>query len=199
MKKHSDLWTILYPDLKKLSLKLKAIILIIGFSSLQLLAITELPEGNGKSSTGIKIQPGFEPVQSIVTGRIVDATTREGMPGVNIVVKGTSSGTMSDSNGQYSLTAPPQGSVIVYSFIGYSSVERTFTGQPIINVELSGEVSALEEVVVVGYGTQKKVNLTGSVATASVEKLENRPITNVSQALQGMNGSLCQPGRWSAR
>ncbi len=200
MKRRSKSWVYHYPLFKKMIIQLKTVVFIIVFSSVQLLAVPESPGSTSGSLAGSVIKQAPEPVQSIITGRIVDATSREGMPGVNVVVKGTSTGTMTDANGQYSLPAPQQGSVIVFSFIGYTTVERTYTGQPLINVELASELSALEEVVVVGYGTQKKVNLTGSVATASVEKLENRPITNVSQALQGMNGLYVnqaggQPGK----
>ena len=204
MKKRSKPWVYHFPFLKKMLIKQRAILVIIALLGSGIINSGVFAEGTGVNAVSDMYIAGditmSEGQQSILTGRIVDALTREAMPGVNIVVKGTSTGTMTDSNGQYSLPAPSSGSVIVFSFIGYSSVERTYTGQPVINVELSGELSALEEVVVVGYGTQKKVNLTGSVATASVEKLENRPITNVSQALQGMNGLYVnqaggQPGK----
>lgn len=138
--------------------------------------------------------------QRLVTGKLTDSSTGDPMPGVNIVVKGTSIGAITDFNGLYSITAPGQNAVLMFSFIGYTPKEVVYTGQNVIDMTMTPETSALEEVVVVGYGTQKKVNLTGAIATSDVKKLENRPMTNVSQALQGMNGLYVnqaggQPGK----
>ena len=138
-----------------------------------------------------------------VSGTINDGSNNQPMPGVNIQVKGTSIGAISDIDGKYSLTAPGKNSTLIFSFIGFVSREIPLNGRTTLDVALEGELRGLEEVVVVGYGTQKKVNLTGAISTTDVEKLENRPMTNVSQALQGMNGLYVnqaggQPGKDAA-
>jgi TonB-dependent starch-binding outer membrane protein SusC len=138
-----------------------------------------------------------------VTGTITDASSREGMPGVNIQVKGTNVGVISDVDGKYSLSVPDKDAVLIFSFVGYVSREIAVNGRTVLDIALEGEMRGLEEVVVVGYGTQKKVNLTGAIATTDAAKLENRPMTNVSQALQGMNGLYVnqaggQPGKDAA-
>jgi hypothetical protein len=88
------------------------------------------------------------------------------MPGVNIQVKGTSTGAISDINGKYTLNVTDMNVTLVFSFIGYVTQELPVNGRTIIDVSLSEELLGLDEVVVVGFGTQKKVNLTGSVAAA---------------------------------
>jgi len=124
----------------------------------------------------------------VVTGTVVDENGTP-IPGVTISIPGTSVGTATDLNGTYSLSVP-EGATLVYSFIGYSSQTITVGGQSIINVTLAEDISSLEEVVVVGYGTQKKVNLTGSVDVISNEKLSNRQAPTVSQLLQGLSPGL---------
>jgi TonB-dependent starch-binding outer membrane protein SusC len=122
--------------------------------------------------------------QQTVSGKITDETGN-GMPGVNILVKGTSTGTTSDTNGQYSIEVQGQDAVLVFSFIGYSTVERTVGSQSAIDLAMEPNINALEEVVVVGYGVQKKSDLTGSVASVPMEALQMAPNTHISQFLQG--------------
>ena len=115
--------------------------------------------------------------QQSVTGKITDAATGEAMAGVNITVKGTTIGTMSGTNGTYNLTVTDRNATLVFSFIGYTTQEIPLSGRTTLNVALESEVTGLEEVVVVGYGTQKRINLTGSVASIDSRKLEKVPPT----------------------
>lgn len=106
--------------------------------------------------------------------------------GANVLEKGTSNGTITDLDGKYSLKVSPNATLII-KFVGYKDVQVSVAGKKVINVTLVEDAKALDEVVVVGYGTQKKVNLTGSVSSINVgEVAESRPITNISQALAGM-------------
>lgn len=108
------------------------------------------------------------------------------MEGVNILVKGSlTGGTVTDSKGHYSISAEP-GTVLVFSFAGYTSKEVTVDSRASINLSLSENPLAMETVVVVGYGTQKKVNLSGAVSQLSGKDVANRPVANATAALQGM-------------
>jgi TonB-linked SusC/RagA family outer membrane protein len=123
------------------------------------------------------------------TRRIVGTITDQSgnpLPGVSIIVKGTTIGIVSGSDGKYALDVPSDGKILVFSFIGMASQETTISGRVLIDVVMVEETTGLDEVVVVGYGTQKKVNLTGAVDVADGEKLANRQAPNVSQALQGV-------------
>ncbi|MFQ6682023.1 SusC/RagA family TonB-linked outer membrane protein [Phocaeicola vulgatus] len=104
---------------------------------------------------------------------------------VSTVVKGTTNGTITDFDGNFSLDGIKKGDVIVISYVGYQTQEIKWNGSP-LNVILKEDSKTLSEVVVVGYGTQKKANLSGSVAMVDSKELENRPIQNVSSGLQGL-------------
>src|SRR5665648_533063 len=123
--------------------------------------------------------------QLTITGKITDSQTGETMPGVNIVVKGSTIGTITSTDGKYSITVPDKNAVLAFSFIGYSTMEIPVEGKTVINVTLVSEALSLEEVVVVGYGTQSRRNITGSVASANMKKMEVLPVTNISQAFRG--------------
>lgn len=119
-----------------------------------------------------------------ITGRVTD-NNGEPVPGVTVSVPGTGIGTATDLDGKYSLSVP-EGSTLAFSFIGFVTQSIVVGDQSIIDVTLSEDISSLDEVVVVGYGTQKKVNLTGAISTVEFDdELNNRPITNASQALGG--------------
>lgn len=123
-------------------------------------------------------------VGKTVTGVIVDET---GLPviGANVIEKGTTNGTVTDMNGKYTLTVAPRSSLQI-SYIGFNEQIVKVGEESVINVTLHEDTHALEEVVVVGYGTQKKVNLTGAVSSVKFdEEMSNRPITDASQALSG--------------
>ncbi|MBB5284062.1 TonB-linked SusC/RagA family outer membrane protein [Rhabdobacter roseus] len=120
-----------------------------------------------------------------VTGRVLDATSQEGLPGVNILVKGTSRGTTTNTDGSFRIEVPTGEAVLVFSFVGYQPQEVRVGGQTTLQVRLAPDTKALEEVVVVGYGTQSKRNVTGSVAKVDMKRTETLPNTNVTQALRG--------------
>ncbi len=129
---------------------------------------------------------GFLPAyaqEHTVTGKVTDQNGME-MPGVNVVVKGTTRGTTTNSAGIYNLDAAPE-DVLVISFIGYTSQERKVGSATTIDIVLQEDVATLQEVVVVGYGTQKKSDLTGAVASVDGDKIRNAVTASVDQALQG--------------
>jgi TonB-linked SusC/RagA family outer membrane protein len=130
------------------------------------------------------------PPQDIaVTGRVLSADDEQGLPGVNVIVKGTTEGTITDADGNYSLRAPDDG-VLVFSFVGYTQQEIAIGGKTIINVSLQPDIQSLGEVVVVGYGTVLRKDLVGAVDQVKAESIQNRPVGNVTQALQGLSPSL---------
>lgn len=119
-----------------------------------------------------------------VSGLVSDDQNQP-LPGVNILEKGTSTGTTTDSNGEYKLNVSDANATLVYSFIGYASQEIPVTSRAIINVTLQVDILSLSEVVVVGYGTQKKTDLTGSISTVKGEALVRAPMPNLANALTG--------------
>lgn len=121
-----------------------------------------------------------------ITGTVVDKKLNEPIIGANVLVKGTSNGTITDFNGEFTLKNVAKGSTLVVSFIGYQPQSIIVDGtQKRMTIGMLEDSQTLNEVVVVGFGTQKKVNLTGAVATVDVKELEARPVTSVAQALQG--------------
>ena len=119
-----------------------------------------------------------------ITGNITDESG-ESIIGANILIKGTTIGVITDFEGNFSLMVPP-GAVLQVSYIGYLAREIAVNNQTVIKIQLREDTQALEEVVVVGYGVQKKENLTGAVSMANMEKvLGDRPVTSVGAALQG--------------
>ncbi|WP_187261612.1 SusC/RagA family TonB-linked outer membrane protein [Pontibacter beigongshangensis] len=119
-----------------------------------------------------------------VSGRVVD-NTGEGLPGVSVVVKGTTIGANTDIDGRYSLTVPNGNATLVFSYIGFVSQEVALNNRAVLDVTMATDTKTLEEVVVVGYGTQKKSDLTGAITSVSSAVIEERPVQNVLQALQG--------------
>lgn len=119
-----------------------------------------------------------------LSGRVTDEVN-SGMPGVNILVKGTATGTVSDAQGNFSISIPSNDAVLIFSFVGYLSREVPAGAQSSITVAMQPDVTSLSEVVVTGYGTQSKRDITGAVATVSTEQLLAVPSTNLGQAMQG--------------
>ncbi len=124
-------------------------------------------------------------LQLKVTGTVIDASTGEPLPGVSVLIEGTTLGTVTDNSGNYVLDVPGSNAVLVFSYIGYLHEKAIVDGRTRIDMKLSPDIKKLEEVVVVGYGTQKKVNLTGSVGNVQIKDMENRPLTNTGLTLQG--------------
>lgn len=125
-----------------------------------------------------------------ITGKIIDGEKGEPLPGVSITIKGTSRGATTNAKGDYSIKVPNKNSVLTFSFLGYENQEIVVDNQTIISVSLAPDAKSLEEVIVVGYGTQKKVNLTGAVSTIDSKAIENRPSSNLANALQGTSPGL---------
>lgn len=123
-----------------------------------------------------------------VTGVVKD-TNGETIIGANVTVKGQSIGTITDIDGRFVIDAPAN-AVLQITYIGYIAQEVNIGNRKEISITLKEDTQALDEVVVVGYGTQKKVNLTGSVASITPETIENRPITQTSQALAGLTSGV---------
>src|SRR5690606_2953795 len=120
-----------------------------------------------------------------VTGTVTDAETGESLPGVNILIKGTTTGTTSDIDGRYSLPVHGQQSVLVFSFVGYNSQEVAVGNRTQINVSLEPDLSELNEVVVVGYGTVKKSSVTSAISKIENDKLDQIPAGRPETALVG--------------
>lgn len=119
-----------------------------------------------------------------ISGVVTSADDTMPLPGVNVIVKGTTNGTNTDFDGNYSLTVQ-SGAVVEFSSVGYETVTITVGSQTIINVAMETDVEALGEIVVIGYGTQRKVDLTGAISTIKAEDIEKTPNSNVMQSLQG--------------
>ncbi len=128
--------------------------------------------------------------QQRVTGTVTDSKTGDALPGVNVVIQGTVTGIITDAGGSYALNVPGPSSILTFSFLGYVSQSITVGNQSTINVSLVEELTALDEVVVVGYGTQQKVNLTGSVGAVQGAEIAKRPTPNVQNLLQGRISGL---------
>jgi len=122
--------------------------------------------------------------QKKVTGKVTDSTGAS-LPGVSVVLKGTTSGVITDNSGNYSLSNIPENATLQFSFVGMKIQELKVGNQTSINIILSEEAIGLEEVVAIGYGTQKKKDLTGSVAVVDINALKSIPSGSADQALQG--------------
>jgi TonB-dependent SusC/RagA subfamily outer membrane receptor len=120
-----------------------------------------------------------------ITGKVLDSKDASPLPGVNVLIKGTGIGTSTDASGNYEINVPNESSVLVFSFVGFTSQEIAVGNQSVVDVNLATDAKALTEVVVIGYGTVRKSDLTGAVATIKGEELMDKPVPNVSQALQG--------------
>lgn len=122
--------------------------------------------------------------QQSVTGKVIDESG-EPLPGVTVIVKGTTNGTVTDINGVYSISNVSENATLVFSFVGMQSQEIIVGNQTSINVTLVVDAIGLEEVVAIGYGRVKKSDLTGSVSSIDSKVLENNPVSRIDQALQG--------------
>ncbi len=120
-----------------------------------------------------------------ITGEVISEEDQSGLPGVNVIVKGTVQGTVTDVEGNYSLNVPDEESIIVFSSVGFLTREFAVENRTVIDVTLTTDVTTLDELVVVGYGSVKKINLTGAVDVIDGEVFQNRGNTNVSQLLVG--------------
>ena len=133
--------------------------------------------------------------QTTVLGKVTD-NNGQALPGVSVVVKETSTGTSTDANGAFSISVPRASSVLVFSYVGYPIQEIEVGNKTTINVSLSPAAGQLNEVVVIGYGTQKRKEVTSAVATVNAEQFNKGNISDVTQLLQGkVSGlSISRPG-----
>lgn len=153
-------------------------LMLLGTSALgvQAKASPTMPPMGGVSST--------EQVSNQCTGTITDANG-EPIIGASVQVKGTHDGAVTDLNGRFVLSNVPKNATLIVSYVGFTTQEITWKGSP-LKIRLTEDQQSINEVVVVGYGTQKKANLSGSVAQINGKALENRPINNVTSGLQGL-------------
>jgi len=121
----------------------------------------------------------------VISGRVVSAKTNEGIAGVTVLQKGTSNGTISDADGNYTLTVSDS-SVLVFSFIGFVKQEVRVGAENVINISMEEDVKMLEEVVAVGYGEQKRSDLSGAMSVVKTGDMQNKTQLRMDQALQGL-------------
>jgi TonB-linked SusC/RagA family outer membrane protein len=131
----------------------------------------------------------FAQQQRTVSGKVTD-TGSQPLPGVSVVIKGTTQGAVTNSDGEYTLFNVPENATLIFSFVGMRTHEIAVENLTRINVRMEEEIIGLDEVVAVGYGVQKKVNVTGAITTVSSDKIMDRPNTSLAQALQGVVPNL---------
>ncbi len=149
---------------------------------------TAYPQQN-ISRTVEEIPSSFRTLYQRISGKVTDEAG-EPLPGVSILVKGTQQGTTTNAEGIFTLESPEANAVLVFSFVGYISQEVLADGRKSLDIVLKADNKALEEVIVVGYGTQKKVTATGSVVSVKGAEIVKSPVTNVSNALVGRLAGL---------
>jgi len=150
-------------------------------------SLSHMPEPQGRS---IIVPKAFSSavrayMAPVISGKVTGQDDGSPLPGTNVIVKGTSLGTVSDSEGNYSIDASSEDAVLVFSSIGYASQEIPVKGRTVIDVVMALDIQQLSEVVVVGYGTQKKADVTGAIATFNTDQIKERPLLKVDQALIG--------------
>jgi TonB-linked SusC/RagA family outer membrane protein len=187
MKKTFDLLVCLHPAKKRLIMELKIVFLIIAINI-----------STGLSLYGSASEPELQ--QKLLSGIVTDKNGAP-LPGVNVSVTGTTLGAITDMEGKYNVTVPQDAKSLTFSFIGMEQQQITIGTQTQINVIMIESAVGLEEVVVIGYGTQKKVDLTGSVESIRGTQIARQPVAQASQALVGLSPGLTaiqssgQPGR----
>lgn len=124
-----------------------------------------------------------------ITGTVTDAMDGSSLPGVTIAVRGTTQGTVTDANGRYELTVS-EGATLVFSFIGMTTEERVVGTQSVIDVVLSMDLATLQEIVVIGYGTRLKYELTGSIASVRAEDIAGHTMPSFETALHGRTAGV---------
>lgn len=151
----------------------------------RLVCLLLLIVGHQEYTWASKEGAGQQPLQKTITGNVKDSQSMP-LPGVSIIIKGTTTGTVTDANGNFSLKVPDDTRILVFSFVGMKTREIEITGKKSVHVVLQDENIGIEDVVVVGYGIQKKESVVGAIAVAGSETLERRGgVTNVSSALSG--------------
>lgn len=124
-----------------------------------------------------------------IQGIVIEDQLNSPLPGVSLLIKGTTTGTTTDFDGKYAIKVS-EGDVLVFSYVGFKTQEITVGQQNIMNISMLEDMNSLDEVVIVGYGATKKINLTGAVATIDSKAIEDRPITTLSSGLSGLSPGL---------
>ncbi len=138
----------------------------------------------------IVLAPAKEIQQKQLSGIVTDAATGEALIGVNVSIEGTTKGVVTDVNGRYALDMPANNAFLIFSYVGYATEKVSVAGQSSINVKLVPEIQKLDEVVVIGYGTQKKSDLTGSVSQVKASDLSATPAASIDGLLKGKSAGL---------
>lgn len=132
------------------------------------------------------LTPGWSQDATTITGKVIDLENDESLPGVNVLVKGTTNGTVTDVDGNYRLTVSDDATTLVFSSVGYTSEEVAIAGRSVIDLSLAPDIQSLSEVVVVGYGTQEREDVTGSISSIDVnEEVKGVAVASPDQLLQG--------------
>jgi len=152
---------------------------LLGLTALALLGQPTLSPSFSASSNITQVQ------ERIVTGQVLSADDNNPLPGANVSLKGTTRGTTTDAQGRYRISLTGDNPVLIFSSVGAVSQEITVGAQTAINISLGTDSRSLNEVVVIGYGTQKKSQLTGAISSVTSKQITEMPITNVAQAMQG--------------
>ncbi|MCA6484733.1 MAG: carboxypeptidase-like regulatory domain-containing protein, partial [Chitinophagaceae bacterium] len=139
--------------------------------------------------------------QRIPVSGTVQNADGQAIEGASVSVKGSSEKTITNAQGQFKITVPDRSAILVFSSLGFAVMERNLNGQTIINITLASEVKAIDEVVVVGFGTQRKVTVTGSISTVKSEEILRSPVSSVANAIAGRTTGVLavqrggEPGR----
>lgn len=160
------------------------------FSGRQVLLFRTTSAGAQSATYDETIMPSNISLLTFAVSGLITDEQNQPLPGVTILEKGTTNGTTSDSNGQFKIDVADGNATLVFSFIGYATQETLINNQTVINISLAPDVFSLQEVVVVGYGEQKKVNVTGAVSAIDSKQIENRSVTNLSSALTGLSSGM---------
>lgn len=188
MKKNKPFGELNYRSLKKILLITRIVIILMILGVLQARASDTFPRSTLTEPSELQ--------QKQITGTITDQKGNP-MGGVTVLVKGTTTGTLTDATGKFIIPNLPQNATLIFSFVGTVTQEIQVAGQTQIDIVMKDAAIGLNEVVVVGYGTQKKVNLTGAVDVIKSDVLANRQASTTSQLLQGLSPStnLTIPGQ----
>ncbi len=158
---------------------MRKILLLLLLLMLQIWVLPEYAQALGHKPSSLK-------KDIVITGMVTDSKGAT-IPGVSVKIKGTTLGTITDLGGKFSLNVPNSDAIVVFSFVGFVQQEVKIANRTSINITLLEDNTTIDEVIVVGYGTQKKVNLTAAVSQIVIdEKISSRTVTNVSSALSGL-------------
>ncbi len=194
MKKIEPIGELLSHSLKKNLMTIRNAILLLFLGILQAHAVDAYSE---KTRLSLNFTETTQSQQNKITGTITDEKGIP-LPGVTVVVKGTTLGSLTDMSGKYTIDNAPKNATLVFSFIGMTTQEIASAGRIVIDAVLKEEAVGLDEVIVIGYGTQKKSDLTGSVTRVSMSDKLSQANVNLSQALSGASAGVNIEGRGGA-